>query len=118
MNSKMLMIFCDETDLWENGERLYEAIVRRLHREGILGATVIGGMMGYGVHRRIHKKGLLGISDERPILILAIDSEERLRSVLPTILPMVKEGVVNLVDTEMLSAGPSRSILEGKEGLG
>ncbi len=75
------------TDLGENGERLYDAIVRRLHREGILGATVLGGIMGYGVHRRIHKKGLLGISDERPIVILVIDSEEKLRAVLPAIIP-------------------------------
>lgn len=115
MNSKMLMIFCDETDLWENGERLYDAIVRRLHREGILGATVLGGIMGYGVHRRIHKKGLLGISDERPIVVLAIDSEEKLRSVLPAILPMVKEGVVNLVNTEVLSIAVARNAIEEDE---
>jgi len=115
MSTKILMVFCDQTDLWKNEESLYEAIVRKLHRQGILGATVLGGIMGYGVHRRIHKKGLLGISDERPILILAVDEEEKLRAVLPVIVPMVKEGMINLVDTEIISTGTSRPIIEKQQ---
>jgi len=105
MSSKMLMVFCDETDLWKGGERLYAAIVRKLHKNGIAGATVLNGMMGYGVHKRIHKKGLFGVSDESPILILAIDTEVKLRAVLPLIVPMVKEGLINLVDTDVISTG-------------
>ena len=65
--------------------------------------------MGYGTHRRIHKKGLLGISDERPVIILAIDEEERLRSVLPDLIPLVKEGLINLVDTELIWQSPRSS---------
>ena len=108
MSTKILMVFCDETDLWKREERLYEAIVRKLHRAGIAGATVLRGLMGYGVHRRIHKKGLFGVSDETPILILAIDEEDKLRNILPVLLPMVKEGLINLVDTEVLSYGADR----------
>jgi uncharacterized protein len=108
MSTKILMVFCDETDLWKREERLYEAIVRKLHRAGIAGATVSRGLMGYGVHRRIHKKGLFGVSDETPILILAIDEEDKLRSILPVLIPMVKEGLINLVDTEVLSYGADR----------
>jgi uncharacterized protein len=112
MSMKVLMAFCDVVDLWKNEERLYEAVVRKLHKEGILGATVLQGVMGYGVHRRIHKKGLLGVSDERPIVILAIDEEEKLRAVLPIIVPMIKEGMINLVDTEVISKGTSRPEIE------
>ena len=108
MSAKILMVFCDETDLWKHDEHLYAAIVRKLHHAGIAGATVLRGLMGYGVHRRIHKKGLFGVSDETPILILAIDEEAKLRSVLPIILPMVKEGLLSLVDTEVLSFGGER----------
>jgi len=57
--------------------------------------------MGYGLTRRIHKKGLFGVTDERPVIITAIDSEESLRAVIPEILPMVKEGVVALLDAEI-----------------
>jgi PII-like signaling protein len=102
------MIFCDETDLWKRDERLYAAIVRKLHKAGIAGATVLRGLMGYGIHKRIHKKGLFGVSDETPILILAIDDETKLRNILPILVPMVKEGLINLVDTEVLSFGTDR----------
>ena len=118
MSMKMLMAFCDVVDLWKNEERLYEAIVRKLHKQGILGATVLQGVMGYGVHRRIHKKGLLGVSDERPIVILAIDEEEKLRAVLPIITPMIKEGMINLVDTEVISKGTSRPMIEKEQSQG
>jgi len=102
MSTRILMIFCDETDFWMGGEPLYAAIVRKLHRHGIAGATVLRGQMGYGVHRRIHKKGLF---DETPIVILAIDEEKKLREMLPILVPMVNEGLINLVDTEVISFG-------------
>jgi PII-like signaling protein len=114
MSTRILMIFCDETDLWMGGEQLYAAIVRKLHRHGIAGATVLRGLMGYGIHRRIHKKGLFGVSDETPIVILAIDEEQKLREMLPILVPMVKEGLINLVDTEVISFGADRA-LSGEE---
>jgi PII-like signaling protein len=104
--TKMLMIFVDETDMWQD-ERLYEVLVRALFKRNVAGATVVHGFMGYGMHRHIHKKELLGISDERPVLILAIDEEERLRQAIPDLIPLVKEGLINLVDTEVISRGTS-----------
>jgi PII-like signaling protein len=118
MSAKVLMVFCDVTDLWKNEELLYEAIVRKLHKQGILGATVLVGVMGYGVHRRIHKRGLLGVSDEKPVVIFAIDQEQKLRDVLPIIVPMVKEGMINLVDTEIISMGTSRPVIEKEQSQG
>jgi len=100
---KTLQIFIEDTDKWE-GDRLSEAIVRLLHKRGIAGATVWNGVMGYGAGGRIHKKGLFGVTDEKPVIITAIDSDESLRAVLPEILPMVKEGVVALSDTELFIA--------------
>ncbi len=100
---KTLQIFIEDTDTWE-GESLSEAIVRLLHKRGIAGATVWNGVMGYGAAGRIHKKGLFGVTDERPVIITAIDSEESLRAIVKEILPMVKEGVVALHDTEVFPA--------------
>ena len=97
---KTLQIFIEDTDRWA-GEPLVDVIVRLLYKRGIAGATVWSGVMGYGLTRRIHKKGLFGVTDERPLIITAIDSEESLRAVIPEILPMVKEGVVALLDAEI-----------------
>ncbi len=97
---KYLQIFIEDTDRWE-GSPLYEAIVHLLERRGVAGATVWNGVMGYGASRRVHRKGLFGVTDEKPVVITAIDSEEKIRAVLPHVLPMVKEGVIMLHDVEL-----------------
>ena len=102
---KVLSIYIDQTDRWHDTS-LSQAIVFTLERNGVAGATVIEGTMGYGIHRRVHRKGLFGVSDEKPVLILAVDEEDRLRSVIPQLIPMVKEGLITLHDVEVvLSAG-------------
>ena len=98
---KLLLIFIDQTDTWHNSP-LHEAIVRVLEQEGIAGATVLSGIMGYGIHRRIHRKGLLGVSDDKPLTIAVIDNEQKLRDVLPAIRPMVREGLIGFSDLELV----------------
>jgi len=105
---KCLQVFVEDTDCWE-GEPLYEAIVRLLHKHGVAGATVWSGVMGYGAHGWIHRKGLFGVADEKPIVITSIDTEEAMRGVLSELLPMVKEGLVVVHDAEVFvpSSGDS-----------
>ena len=99
---KMLVILVDETDTWNNELPLYEAIVRRLVQHEISGATVAAGIMGFGSHQRVHRKRLFGVTDDRPITITVIDSEQKIREVLPIIRPMIPEGLVFLQDLEVI----------------
>jgi uncharacterized protein len=101
---KVLTICVDMTDTWKD-LNLYEAIVSALRKQGIAGSTVISGIMGFGTHRHIHRKGLFGISDEKPVTIMAVDTEEKIRAVLPSIVPMVGEGLIMLQDAEVISMG-------------
>lgn len=101
---KSLVIFVDETDRWQDTS-LYAAIVTTLERQGIAGATVNLGLMGYGRHRRIHRKGLFGMSDDKPVTIIAVDTEAKIRAVLTAIAPMVREGLILLQDVEVISTG-------------
>jgi PII-like signaling protein len=99
--AKMLLIFVDETDT--AGELpLYEFIVRRLVQLGAKGATVHIGAMGFGAHHRVHRSRLFGISDDRPVTITVVDSEEKLRALLPEIRPLVREGLMILTDVEVI----------------
>jgi PII-like signaling protein len=98
---KMLLIFIDQTDTWQNAPS-HEVIVKVLEQNGIAGATVLSGIMGYGTHRRIHRRGLLGVSDDKPMTIAAIDNEDKLRNVLPAVRPMVREGLIGLTDFELI----------------
>ncbi len=99
---KMLLIFHDETDMFGQLP-LYEAIVRRLHQLEISGATVLRGIMGFGSHGKVHRKGLFGISDDRPITICVIDTAAKLEPIVPEIREMIAEGVVLLVDGQMVA---------------
>lgn len=101
MPAKALLIFVDETDRW-NDVPLYEALVQTLARQHIAGATVSSGLMGFGIHRRIHRKGLFGIADDKPVTIMAIDEEANLRNVVPQLKPLIREGLMVLVDVEMV----------------
>jgi PII-like signaling protein len=98
----MLLLFVNENDVFEE-EPLYMSIIRRLRQLDIAGATAHAGLMGFGRHHRLHHKGLFGISDDRPITIIAVDEEAKLRNALPELQTMVREGLILLVDAEVVS---------------
>ena len=99
---KCMMIFIEDTDTWK-GEKLYTAIVRLLHKRGLDGATALSGITGFGAAGQIHRKGLFGVSDERPILIVAIDSEAKIMEAVQTVAPLIKEGLICTYDTEVFT---------------
>ena len=102
--AKLLLIFIDETDTWGQSRiPLYEAILERLYESGIDGATVHAGVMGFGANRRMHKKGLFGVTYDRPITISVVDTEAKIRAVLPRLTEMVVEGLLFLVDGEVVA---------------
>ncbi len=104
MNTEYLQlsIFVDETDM--RGELpLYEVIVRRLLHLNVNGATVFSGSMGYGSHGRVHRQRLFGVSDDRPVAIIAVDKAERIRAVVPEIRQLVQEGLITVTAVEVIS---------------
>ncbi len=105
MQTKMLLIYLDENDMWEQTP-LYEAVVRRLRQLGIAGATVHAGLMGYGGHHTVHRKRLFGISDDRPVTISAVDSEEKLRTAIPEIRKLAGNTLMALMDVEVVERNP------------
>jgi PII-like signaling protein len=100
MKKLQLNIYVNEADM--SGDLpLHELLVRRLLHLDIAGATVMRGLMGYGKHGKVHRKRLFGVSDDRPVVIIAIDTEERIRRVLPELRSLVKEGLITLHEVEV-----------------
>ena len=99
---KCLVIFIEDTDTWKD-EKLYSAIVRLLHKRGLGGATAVSGITGFGAAGQIHRKGLFGVSDEKPIIIIAIDSEAKIREAVEAVAPLIKEGLICTYDTEVFT---------------
>jgi PII-like signaling protein/nucleotide-binding universal stress UspA family protein len=99
--AKMLRVYMDERDSWE-GAPLYEAIVRRLRESDIAGASVFRAIMGYGATHRVHKSAFLGLSHDLPVLVVAVDTEEKIRGVLPALDEMVQQGLIALSTVEVI----------------
>lgn len=99
--AKLLRIFVGESDR-HGGRPLYEAIVLEAKRQGLAGATVFKGFMGFGAHSRIHTAKVLQLSEDLPVMIEIVDSEEKIRAFLPTLDGMVKEGLVTLEKVEVI----------------
>jgi len=98
--AKMLRIHFGEDDRWQD-KPLYEAIVIKCRELDIAGASVFRGIEGYGASTLIHKRHLLRSSD-RPILVSVIDTEEKIRSLIPALDEMVCEGLIAMSEVEVI----------------
>ena len=99
--AKLLLAVFDAHDEWQ-GEPLHEAIVRVLETHGIAGVTVLQGLTGFGAHRAVHRRGLIGLPHDKPTVMLIVENEAKLRAVLPTIRPMIAQGIVVLTEAEVI----------------
>ncbi|MBI5813476.1 MAG: DUF190 domain-containing protein [Meiothermus silvanus] len=99
--AKLVRIFIGESDRWQGGP-LYEAIVLEAKRQGLAGATVFKGVMGFGAHSRIHSAKILQLSQDLPVMIEIVDAEEKVRAFLPVLEAMVGEGLVTMERVEVI----------------
>ncbi len=94
-DGQLLRIFIGEADKW-HGKPLYEEIVYLAKQEKLAGATVIKGFMGFGCKSHMHTAKLLRLSEDLPVIIEIVDSEEKIRGFLPRLDTMVREGLITL----------------------
>ena len=73
----LLRIFIGESCKYEH-KPLYEWIVLKAREYGLAGATVLRGMMGFGANSRIKTTHILRLSQDLPIIIELVDTEELL----------------------------------------
>ncbi|MGC1616745.1 MAG: DUF190 domain-containing protein [Candidatus Acidiferrum sp.] len=99
--AKLMRVYVGENDKWHD-KPLYKAIVESMRANDIAGVTVYQGILGYGANRRIHKRSLMGLSHDRPMMLAMIDTEEKLRKMMPLLDEMVKQGLVVLSDVDII----------------
>jgi uncharacterized protein len=96
-----LTIFVGEDDQWHH-RPLYTEIVHRAHAAGLAGASVIRGIEGYGASSRIHTSRLLSLSEDLPVAIIVVDTDEHIRAFLPQLDELVAEGLVIIDPVEVI----------------
>lgn len=99
--AKLMRIYVGENDKWHD-KPLYKALVESMRANDIAGVTVYQGILGYGANRRIHKTSSLGLSHDRPMMLSIIDTEDKLRKVIPLLDEMVQQGLVVLSEVDVI----------------
>jgi PII-like signaling protein len=94
-NSLLLRIFLSETAR-HGGKPLHEAIVLKAREVSLAGVTVIRGSMGYGKSSLVHTAKILSLSDDLPLVIEIVDTEEKVNAFLPVLEQMMASGVATL----------------------
>ena len=96
-----LTIFVGEFDKWHH-KPLYTEIVQRAHQGGLAGATVLRGLEGYGASHHIHTVRILSLSEDLPMVIVIVDTQDKIRAFLPQLDELIGEGLVILGPVEVI----------------
>jgi|SRR5262245_22121273 len=102
---KLLRIFLGESDLYHS-RALYQAVVEKARSLGLAGATVLRGVEGYGARSLIHTAKILRLSEDLPVIVEIVDSEEKIRAALPELDAMIEAagggGLITLEKAEII----------------
>jgi hypothetical protein len=101
----LVRVFIGESDKWHQ-RPLHLALLERLRAEGFAGATVFRGVAGFGARSVLHTTQILRLSEDLPMVVEVVDSEDRVERLVPILDEMVAEGLVTLEKVRVLKYAP------------
>ena len=103
--AKLVRIFVGESDVLHHAS-VYEQIVIEARKRGLAGATVTRGIMGFGGSSRIHTAKILRLSEDLPLIIEIVDTEEKINDFLPVLNEMFEEsnsgGLITMEEVDII----------------
>src|SRR5574341_2456405 len=103
-DAMLLRIFVGESDRWHH-QPLYEAIVLKAREMHLAGATVLRGPMGFGHSSHLHTTKVLRLSQDLPLVIEIVDSEEKIEKFIVAIEPIMGSGLVTTEKVKVIRYG-------------
>ncbi|POR51990.1 DUF190 domain-containing protein [Bosea psychrotolerans] len=103
-DAMLLRVFIGESDRWQ-GQPLYEAIVLKAREMHLAGATILRGPMGFGHSSRLHTAKILRLSEDLPIVVEIVESQDKIDEFLPVLDAMMGSGLVTLEKVQVLQYG-------------
>lgn len=100
----LLRIFFGEDDKY-NRLPLYEAIVLKAREMHLAGATVLRGGVGFGHSTRLHTTKILRLSEDLPLVVEIVDTQDKIDKFLPVLDQMMTSGLVTLEKVQVLQYG-------------
>ncbi len=104
-DAMLLRIFVGEQEKVGH-QPLYEAVVMKAREMHMAGATVLRGLLGFGHSSRIHTAKILRLSDDLPMVIEIVDTQEKIDAFLPVLDGLIGSGLVTLEKVQVLRYGP------------
>ena len=98
----LLRIFIGEDDKAE-GRPLYQLLVEKAREHGMAGATVLRGFLGFGGSSRVHTAKILRLSEDLPVIVEIVDTEERIQGFLPLLDELITEGLVTMEKAKVIT---------------
>lgn len=105
---ELLRIFIGESDR-HSGRPLYEVIVEMARQDGLAGATVLRGTLGFGANSRIHTAKILRLSEDLPMVIEIVDTPEKVAGFAAKLDAIITEGLVTLEKVRVLAYRQNQS---------
>ena len=81
-DAMLLRIFVGEQQKFGH-QPLYEAVVMKAREMRMAGATVLRGLLGFGHSSRIHTAKILRLSEDLPMVIEIVDTQDKIDAFLP-----------------------------------
>ena len=101
----LVRIFVGESDKWHH-QPLPIALLERLRKESFAGATVFHGVAGFGARSVLHTSHILRLSEDLPVLIEIVETQQQVERLLPILDEMVSEGLVTIEKVRVLKYTP------------
>jgi hypothetical protein len=103
----LLRIFIGEDDKADH-RPLYEAIVLKAREMHLAGATVLRGPMGFGHSSVLHTTKIVRLSQDLPIVIEIVDSEEKINAFIDAVEGIMGSGLMTLEKVKVVQYGTER----------
>lgn len=100
LDAKLLRIFVSENDKIK-GRPAYEYITELARDKKMAGATVMRGLLGFGVKSHMHAAKILRLSEDLPIIIEIVDKSEKIDLLIPELKGVIREGLITIEDIKM-----------------
>lgn len=104
-DAKLLRIFLGDSDKIHMTP-VYEKIVIEAKKDGLAGATVFKGVMGFGGSSRIHTSKILRLSEDLPLIIEIVDEIEKIEEFIPHLDKIFEEadcgGLITIEKAEVI----------------
>ena len=96
--AKLLRIHIGELDRARH-KPLFEILVMEAREGGLSGATVLRGIESFGASSVVHRARLVELSEDLPIVVEIVDTEEKIRGYLERIDPILNEAACGVLIT-------------------